>query len=133
MIENPGEFHRFWMSGNPMLRHKLTHDEASVETWRAIVMSLPEARSTVARNKTLPAEILVMLARDEDPLVREEVAGRRGIPVEAQMILVDDAVMLVRHRLAFNASVGDELRARLVEDRDPTVRSAASLRGAGEA
>lgn len=129
MIDSPADFHRFWMSGNPMLRHRLTHDEASVETWRAVIASLPEARATVARNKTLPPELLIVLAGDEDPRVREEVAGRRGLPRSAQETLISDAEMLVRHRLAFNATLAADLRARLEEDEDETVRHAAQQRG----
>ena len=128
MIEDVATFRRLWMSGNPMLRHRLTHDEASPEVWRAVVASLPEARAVVARNKTLPADILVVLADDGDRLVREEVAGRHGLPRAAQERLAADPESLVRHRLAFNASVDDEILARLARDGEEVVREAAALR-----
>jgi leucine rich repeat (LRR) protein len=128
VIENPQVFRQLWMSGNPMLRHRLTHDEAPLEVWRAVIASLPEARETVAKNKSLPGELLVVLAADEDRRVREEVAGRRGLPRAAQAILVRDAETLVRHRLAFNRSLDQDLRLQLREDAEAMVRDAAATR-----
>lgn len=53
-----------------------------MEVWRAIVERLPDMRFWVSFNRTLPTEIIRILADDADWRVRDQIAGRRDTPLD---------------------------------------------------
>ena len=100
MIESAQDFVRFRNSELAEEQHRATHDDAPVSVWRAVIEEFPDMREWVARNKTVPVEILDMLSRDPDSRVRHAVAMKRKIPEEMQLVLAGDSDESVRQRIA---------------------------------
>ena len=64
MIESAEEFKRLRESEVPEEYRRAAHDEASSETWLEVLNKFPELSFWVAQNKTVPLEILHVLADD---------------------------------------------------------------------
>ncbi len=82
---------------------RAAHDDAPLEVWWQVIEEHPDMRFWVAHNKTVPLEVLWVLARDEDPRVRSMVAskGKLDSGTLAQLATdEDDAVRMsvARHR-----------------------------------
>ena len=103
MIESPEEFRRLRESDDPAEQRRATHGEAPAAVWHALIATAPDLRSWVAHNKTVPANVLAVLAGDPDPRVRAVVAAKRRVPPDVQLALAADPDAGVRHRLVYNA------------------------------
>ncbi|MFI6341113.1 hypothetical protein [Streptomyces sp. NPDC050535] len=79
MIESVEEFLRLRFSDDPDEYGRASAEPAPLEVWTEIVEKHPEARFWVAHNKTVPLEILRLLAADPDPRVRSMVAMKRKL------------------------------------------------------
>lgn len=77
MIRSADEFLALRYSDDKEQYDRAAHEEAPIEVWRELVDSYPESRFWVAHNKSVPLDILRMLATDIDPHVRGMVAGKR--------------------------------------------------------
>jgi len=90
MIESAEQF--VWLRRSDLKEEydRATEEEAPVDVWREVIEEYPEMRGWVAHNKTVPAEILGLLAEDEDPAVRLRVAMKRQLPIEVAALLADD-------------------------------------------
>ncbi|MFI1766271.1 hypothetical protein ACH41H_30050 [Streptomyces sp. NPDC020800] len=84
-------------------------------------------RSMIARNPSLPADVVVVLAADPDPEVREEIARRPDLGPAERHALVSDPHPEVRRAVAHRADLGPAERDRLAVDTDPKVRLAVSV------
>jgi hypothetical protein len=128
MIESAQEFHRLRTSelASEYLRAAL--EEAPPAVWREVIATMPDMREWVAHNKTVPLEILELLARDADAKVRWTVAGKRKLPAQLQLELAGDLDAGVRHQLACNAKVTKRVLELLVNDAEEFVQQCAVKR-----
>lgn len=88
-------------------------------------------RRWVAHNKTVPLEILDVLAVDPDPDVRWWVATKRKLTEDQFRLLAADPDDAVRMRVACNAKAPVAVLDSLVTDLAPLVREAATESLAG--
>ncbi|MEU5535846.1 hypothetical protein [Streptomyces sp. NPDC020362] len=109
--------------------HALLHQALS----RAVVDSVLTApageddKSMIARNSSLPPDVVVLLAADPDPRVREEIARRADLGAAERHALVADPHPQVRRAVAYHADLGPAERDALATDTDPQVRLAVSV------
>jgi hypothetical protein len=97
-------------------QYRAAHESASLETWQAVVTDYPDMRFWVAQNKTVPVEILEMLAIDPDSRVRDMVARKRKLPHHLYNLLARDSSDSVRHAVACNAKVPRDVLEQLCVD-----------------
>jgi hypothetical protein len=93
------EFVRLRTSEDPELYMRAGKDSASGEVWLEVVEKYPEMRVWVARNYTVPVEILRMLLRDPDRLVRHAVAMKKNLTQDMFEELARDPDDLVKQGL----------------------------------
>ncbi|MBZ9711821.1 HEAT repeat domain-containing protein [Deinococcus multiflagellatus] len=113
---------------DPELYQRAAHGRASPEVWTAVMALDPEMKFWVARNKTVPPEVLTRLSSDPDPRVRWMVATRRACPPETLAQLANDPDESVRLRVAYNAKCPPALLVRLASDTEPEVARVARSR-----
>lgn len=82
----------------------------------------PKIRERAALDHHLPAEDFELLARDPDPEVRACVARNEATPCDVLRALVNDPVERVRGFLAVNFYVPADAMERLAHDESPIVR-----------
>jgi hypothetical protein len=122
------EFVRLRTSTVPEEYHRAAHDEAPLEVWLDVIANYPDMRTWVAHNKTVPIEILALLASDPDRHVRASVADRRKVTLDLFNLLSTDPDTSVRARIACNRKVPVDVIHRLANDPAKDVRSAARRR-----
>src|SRR5581483_12198605 len=81
---------------------RAANEPAALEVWLEIVRDFPDMRAWVAHNKTVPAEILEILAKDPDATVRHAVAMKNKLSPELMMLLASDMDISVRQRIVYN-------------------------------
>jgi hypothetical protein len=128
MIESAEGFIQLRSNSEPREYHRAASDSAPIEVWLAVIAHYPEMRHWVAHNKTVPVEILAILARDSDPAVRMWVAMKNKLPTELFEMLAQDGDESVRQRVACNKNVPTAVLTRLAEDDCTTVAGAARER-----
>lgn len=136
MIETATEFLRLVESDDPADRKRSSVDCAPVSVWTSIVADHPEMRFWVAHNRTVPREVLRLLAVDPDWRVRHRVAARKDCPVDVLELLADDRHDSVASVVAGHPDTPDSALRRLAghtweQIRDKAVRRLAE-RGDGE-
>ncbi|MDQ0956825.1 hypothetical protein QFZ66_000703 [Streptomyces sp. B4I13] len=87
----------------------------------------PDDRSMIARNPSLPPDVVALLSGDADPEVRREVASRRDLGSAERRALVEDPDPAVRRTIARHPDLGPDERAALAADADPRVRLSVSV------
>lgn len=125
MIDSAGEFVRLRTSLKPEDYWRAAHEPALVEVWLDVIDAYPGMRSWVAHNKTVPIEILAILADDSDAEVRSAVADKRKLTAELFRHLAEDSDDSVRARVAYNRKTPIELLEYLAVDTADLVRVAA--------
>jgi hypothetical protein len=121
MICSAEEFVRLRTSKEPSEYLRAANDCAPVEVWCKVLAEFPEMRRWVAHNKTVPTEILSLLARDapeliarlaedEDATVRERVAYNRKTQAGVLQVLCSDGeeVVAVAARRRLTKSVSSD-------------------------
>ena len=103
MIDSAKSFVALRISESMEDQYRAAHDSASLETWQSVVREYPEMRFGVAQNKTIPLEILEVLATDPDSRVRDVVAMKRKLPRHLFALLAGDTNDSVRHAVVCNA------------------------------
>ncbi|WP_354697242.1 hypothetical protein [Paraconexibacter sp. AEG42_29] len=121
-IQSSSEFARLRQSEDPADQRRATHEDASVDVWRAVIADYPELREWVAHNKQVSVEILWELAHDPSVRVRSSVAMKRKLDRRTFDLLAADPVETVRCRIGCNPRVPADLAERLAEDPDAWVR-----------
>ena len=116
MIHSAEEFIRLRTSEDTAEYQRAARDAAPLEVWRELVARHPNMRFWVVQNKTVPLEVLAMLARDDDTDVRCMVASKRKLCHELQHVLALDPEESVRHALAMNAKVLQEVLQLLAQE-----------------
>lgn len=107
---------------------RAAYDDASDVVWMDVISKFPEMREWVAHNKTVPLNILEILARDTNESVRSTVASKRKLSPELFDLLSQDKSEVVRERIACNKKVPIHILRRLVNDPTMFVREAALKR-----
>jgi hypothetical protein len=105
VIESADEFYRLRTSTVMAEYLRAAHEPAPLHVWQDVIDRYPEMRFWVAYNKTVPIEMLEILARDADSHVRHMVAEKRKLPEHLQLLLARDSDESVRARIAYNAKV----------------------------
>jgi hypothetical protein len=128
MINSAQEFRQLRTSSVPAEYQRAAGEDAPIEVWREIINFMPDMREWVARNKTVPIEILEILARDESFGVRSVVAGKRKLPESIQLDLGQDVDASVRHSLACNAKATKRVLEILALDGERFISERATKR-----
>jgi len=128
---NAEEFVRLRQSDRSEDYLRAANESAEKEVWLDIIQRFPEMRVWVAHNKTVPLEILALLARDEDPAVRSFVAMKNKLSSELFGLLARDRDSSVRERIAHNKNTPLEVLRALTEDPNEPIalRAHQRLRG----
>lgn len=128
MIESAEEFVRLRFSDDPVEYGRTSSEPAPIEVWMEIVERCPETRFWVAHNKTVPLEILRVLAADADPRVRWMVATKRKLTAEILAQLAADADESVRMAVARHKRTPRTVLEELLSDDWSEVREMAGNR-----
>jgi hypothetical protein len=128
MICSADEFVKLRISEEQAEYSRAIHEDATLEIWLEVIERFPDMREWVVRNKTVPLEILRVLASDPDRRTRWAVAGKRKLDRQLFDALSRDPDEGVRNRIACNRKVPREILERLAMDVDPMVRSTANNR-----
>ena len=128
MITSAAEFYRLRESENPEEYHRAAHEEAPVEVWMDVIEQRPEMRFWAAQNKTVPVQVLEILASDDDTKVRDMVARKRKITEEIALLLASDADETVRAALARNRKLPKSALSKLQRDKSSLVLEALETR-----
>lgn len=128
MIHSAEEFLRLRQNDDSDEYQRASSDEAPLRVWFSVIEQFPELRSWVAHNKTIPLEVLELLASDPDAGVRATVASKRKLSSALQALLCADADASVRERLACNAKCEPDILRQLALDPETFVQSAAIRR-----
>jgi hypothetical protein len=131
-ISSADEFIRLRNSQHSEEYLRAAHEPASTEVWIDVIERYPEARIWVAQNKTVPLDILAILAKDPDPKVRFMVAMKRKLTPELLEVLARDSDESVRERVARHRRTPRAVLERLANDPWEEVRSAVAERLNGE-
>jgi hypothetical protein len=133
MITSASEFIRLRISSDPQEYLRAATEEAPIEVWHELIELHPDMRSWVAHNKTVPHEILVLLAQDPSAHVRHTVARKNKLSTELMLKLATDLDASVRQRVVWNKNASRVVLEKLLLDSDETIvakareRLAASL------
>jgi hypothetical protein len=130
-LGSAAEFVRLRSSDDPHDYGAADKGSARPEVWREVLTSYPDFRHWVARNKTVPLEILQILADDSDDRVRAAVATKHHLSPVLFDRLAQDPDETVRLRVAHNASTPRAVLERLARDRSYLVAGRARVRLAG--
>jgi hypothetical protein len=103
-------------------------DSAAQEVWLQIIDEFPEMKQWVAQNKTVPVEVLRLLASDNDPRIRSCVAMKNKLSHDLMVQLSRDPDASVRQRVAYNKNVHVEILEELADDESGLVSAAARAR-----
>lgn len=128
MISSAEEFVRLRTSDLPDEYSIAAEDEAPTTVWFDVISRFPEMREWVVHNKTVPIEILEVLARDDSASVRATVADKRKLSPELFDLLARDDDELVRLRLAYNKKAPMHVLEQLSVDASTLVRTTAMKR-----
>ncbi|NNN20586.1 MAG: hypothetical protein HKL80_01105, partial [Acidimicrobiales bacterium] len=79
MIDSAEEFVRLRNSTDPAAYNRAAREEAPLQVWHDLIERFPEFKLWVANNKTVPMEILEILASDPDGTVRLMVAAKNKL------------------------------------------------------
>ena len=133
MINSAEEFVDLRSSDRPEEYLRAARESAPLEVWFDVVGKYPKMREWVARNKTVPMQVLEQLAVDVDPRVRFAVAMKNKLSEDLMLMLAQDSDASVRERIAYNKNASDDVLRLLAQDNVRSVSAAArrqlSLRG----
>lgn len=115
-IYSAEEFRRLRLSEDKSDYDRAAHEDAPIEVWYDVIERYPDLREWVAHNKTVPLEILAVLAKDPDSKVRGTVAMKRKLTPELLRELADDPDESVRADVARHRRAPRDVLERLAED-----------------
>ncbi|HBS35639.1 MAG TPA: hypothetical protein DEA50_11285 [Parvularcula sp.] len=127
MILSADEFVELRRNNDP----RAAHEEANFEVWMDVISNYPDMKEWVVHNKTVPLEILLLLADDPDSDIRACVADKRKLSEQLFEKLSLDVDDLVRQRIASNKKTPFDILKRLSQDKSRLVREAA-IKSLGE-
>lgn len=125
MIESADEFLRLRTSEVAEEYRRAAEEEAPLAVWMDLIARFPNMREWVAHNKSVPIEVLTLLARDANPKVRCSVAMKRKLTEDLFGLLARDGDETVRATVAANKKVPASVLDRLRDDPSTFVRRTA--------
>lgn len=128
MIYSAKEFIALLESDDLEDNHRARHENTTEDVWFEILRNYPEYTSAVILNKTVPLNVLRVLARSSDANVRWKVAMKRKLDETLFEELSRDPDDTVRHRIAWNKKVPKHILERLASDSEMMVAEAARTR-----
>ncbi len=128
MISSAEEFVELRRSQRQEEYLRATQESAPREVWLEVIQRFPDMRFWVAQNKTVPVEVLAVLARDPDSRVRSLVPMKNKLTDDLFELLAKDQDDSVRASLAHNKKVPLEILGRLSTDQSRVVLMAARER-----
>ena len=133
MINSAREFVDLRTSDRPEEYLRAARESAPLEVWFDVLEKYPAMKVWVARNKTVPMQVLQQLAIDVDPRVRFAVAMKNKLSEVLILMLANDSDPSVRKRIAYNKNASDDVLRLLGQDSVNGVSEAArrqlSIRG----
>lgn len=121
-MKSAEEYMRLRESEDRLEQLRAVHEELPLEIWLEIIEEFPDARWSVARNKTVPLEVLEILAKDPDERVRWMVVRKRKLTVDILRVLAVDSDETVRADVARHRRADAELLDVLARDHSSYVR-----------
>jgi hypothetical protein len=115
-IPSADEFVRLRSSSDPVEYHRAAHGHAELEVWWEVIRRFPEMRFWVAHNKTVPIEVLDMLASDPDDAVRTMVASKGKVTSEILRKLARDPNEGVRRHVVTHRDAPQDVLEALTTD-----------------
>ncbi|MFS2164216.1 hypothetical protein [Variovorax sp. Varisp62] len=103
-------------------------DEAPLNVWEDLILNFRSHQIDVAQNRTIPYEVMKVLATQGDELVRSILAEKRRLPVDLFDFLSKDSSSLVRKKIAANKKAPADIVKNLAEDGDDDVARVARFR-----
>ena len=125
MITSVAEFRRLRESQEPQEYHRAAWEEAPLEVWHELIEHHPDMRFWVAHNKTVPHEILAVLANDADSHVRHMVASKNNLQAHLEVKFSKDPNESVRQVLVRKRKVSLEALQQLAQDENAEIRAIA--------
>jgi hypothetical protein len=122
VIGTAAEFVRLRTSQDPADQRRAAHEPADLAVWLKVIDLHPDMKAWVVHNKTIPIEILRLLADDQDPSIRREVLrknkvlGRNKIDRPLVEKFARDPDEEVRADVAKNPNTPRDLIEQLAED-----------------
>lgn len=116
VIQSAEEFVALRDGDNRDEQRRASLEPASLEVWRELVERYPDARVWVAYNKTVPLEILRVLASDPDSAVRHMVAMKRKLTPDILEGMAADSDESVRLQVARHRRTPPVLERLLADD-----------------
>lgn len=128
LITSAEEFVRLRTSQDPAEYRRAAIEDAPPTVWQEVLDRFPEYRRWVAHNKTVPIEILQILAKDPDPQVRWFVAAKNRLTPDLLEKLAHDSDESVRRRVVRHKRLPIELLESLRSDPSEGIRLIATER-----
>lgn len=123
MITSAEEFVRLRTSKNPEEYLRAAWDDAPLDVWHEVIQNYPDMSFWVAQNKSVPVEILCILASHPEEDVRSMVASKNKLPEELQLKLASDPELFVRQRIAYNKKATFKALQIISQDKDDELRA----------
>ena len=127
-IVSAAEFVRLRTSADPLEYGRAAHAEMPADVWMTLISEYPDMRKWAAHNKTVPIEILTILASDPDRDVRRMVAVKRKLTPEILERLSDDEDEAVRRAVAQHRRTPRHVLVQLRDDPWQEIRRIAGER-----
>ncbi len=118
MITSAEEFAFLRNSEHPEEYRRSATDTADLHVWLEVIDRFPDMRKCVARNKTVPVEVLSVLSRDPDIEVRRAVASRNKLSPELCRSMATDPDDSVRSSILFHRNTPIEILNQFALDPD---------------
>jgi hypothetical protein len=128
LIKSAKEFVHLRLSDNQDEYLRAAWDEAPIEVWFEVIENYPDMRFWVAQNKTIPVEVLEILADDPSDRVRFMVASKKKLSERIQLKMARDKDLSVRMRIVLNKKATHSVLQILSEDKDVEIREKAMER-----
>ena len=132
MIRSAKEFVELRTSTNAQEYMRAATEDADLNVWLEVLREFPEMSVWVARNKTVPMEILQRLVLDPDAEVRAAVATKNKLPADLMTALAADPDDSVREQIVYNKNVRQDILQTLAQDPVVRISSAARERLSGQ-
>ncbi|MEU9885615.1 hypothetical protein [Sphaerisporangium sp. NPDC051011] len=125
MITSAQEFLSLRFSDDPAEYNRAAREPAPLEVWLELINDHPEARFWVAHNKTVPIEVLRLLATDADWRVRSMVASKNKAPSDVLERLSTDEHDAIRQTVAGHPNTPTETVLSMCDDHWDEIRATA--------
>jgi hypothetical protein len=117
MIKSADQFVLLRTSKDIELYQKAANEPATEDTWQEVIRRYPDMKVWVARNRTVPLNILEILSYDENADVRHAVAMKHKSSQDILQRLAQDPDDSVRLRVALNPKTPKVILEQLLHDK----------------